>query len=71
MNPISRKNKLKNKFIGLKGLSEDLRYYGEKVKLSAYEDLKNIYPLSTESNKVIAWLFSIPRPFLICISRCS
>jgi len=64
INPQSVKEKglLESKWDGIKGLTEDLRYYGKWIQREAEKRIGDLYPKITTENKselsVIAWLWA-------------
>ena len=70
--PVSRSAKDKS-FIGVQGLAEDVRYYGNWIRSELENSLKNIYPdsISTADStekRVYAWIWTrtVPCPNPAC-----
>ena len=63
VNPEAQRNKLtEDDWSGMRGLAEDVRYYGEWMKQKAFEKIGHLYPKVKDSegreHTVIAWLWT-------------
>jgi len=73
VNPDSR-HRLDQQWLGVKGLAEDVRYYGEWIKQKAFESIGYLYPKVKDEHEqehtIIAWIWArivlCPNPACQC-----
>ncbi len=74
VNPEARTKLINENWTGIKGLAEDIRYYGEWMRQEAFKRIGYLYPTVKDENgedrMVIAWIWArtvkCPNPACVC-----
>jgi len=57
LNPTNKMNTLNGKRRGACGLAEDVRYYGNWIKIQTMDKIGKLYPKGPKGKTVVAWLY--------------